>query len=292
MLPNDSDLIHVIILDWNSSMIAAIIMGILETDHHIAEDDIFVIGTTDSKQEIWRRRVLDHVRDEVEMDPLFRAHVLFNTTTSSLELSVTSSGDALFMEHLTKAVSEAQEKTPDVTLEIRNVIGGHWREEKKHMCADWEFSQVTVADDYNHDDARALWASQTTLATQTLLQFSNMVNGAPTIVKLKDLVTACNAVFSARGESSMTVYEDFGGDGAVCAGAWESGTAVVSWDGRFQVDLNIFSLNGLDELNAFENDIKNQLPTLGGWLRDVQPRGYGRVVNFKEDMVGKASFFN
>jgi SAM-dependent methyltransferase len=74
MLPNDSDLIHVIILDWNSSMIAAIIMGILETDHHIAEDDIFVIGTTDSKQEIWRRRVLDHVRDEVEMDPLFRAH--------------------------------------------------------------------------------------------------------------------------------------------------------------------------------------------------------------------------
>ena len=89
----------------------------------------------------------------------------------------------------------------------------------------------------------------------------------------------------------MKVYDDFGGDGAICAGTWETGTAVVSWDGRYEVDLNIFSTSDLPELQGFESDIKERLTNLGGWLRDIQPRGYGRVVNFKEGMLGKARFF-
>ena len=80
----------------------------------------------------------------------------------------------------------------------------------------------------------------------------------------------------------MTFYDGFGADGAVCAGIWETGTAVVSWDGRYGVDLNILSTLEQDELNAFESDIKGKLTNLGGWLRDVQPRGYGRVVNFND----------
>ena len=90
----------------------------------------------------------------------------------------------------------------------------------------------------------------------------------------------------------MDVYENFGADGIVCAAIWDAGTAVISWDGRFQVDLNIFSLAGREAIDVFEKEFREKLPSLGGWLRDTQPRGYGRVVNFKEDMAGESNFFS
>eukprot|EP00957_Ditylum_brightwellii_P122334 9328999-Ditylum_brightwellii.AAC.1 len=101
------------------------------------------------------------------------------------------------------------------------------------------------------------------------------------MLKKDDLEAACKSVFSTRAEAFNTFYDDFGADGAICAGTWKTGTAVVSWDGRYGVDLNIFSTLEQEELNAFEGDMKENLTNLGGWLRDLQPRGYGRVVNFK-----------
>ena len=224
------------------------------------------------------------------VDPLFRGQVLLNTTTSSLELSIMSDNNPRFINNLTAAVAKSQAQHPDITLEIRNVLGGAYRAEKIADCQQANFTHVTTREDYNHEDAMSQWESQTALATQTLLQFSNSVDGTPTLLEKKDLLMACSGAFAARG-SNMKVYEDFGGDGAIYAGTWETGTAVVSWDGRYGVDLNIFSTKDLPELQNFELEIKNRLPNLGGWLRDIQPRGYGRVVNFKEGMLGKASFF-
>eukprot|EP00980_Cylindrotheca_fusiformis_P018572 scaffold6155_cov108-Cylindrotheca_fusiformis.AAC.7 len=292
-LTKESDQIHVIVFDASTSKVASSLFGTLKAEDHVDPEDVFVIATTDSKEELWRRRLVELIRVEIEMDPVFRSQLLFNTTSSSLEISLAASGDPFFMEHLTKAVSATQKETVNVTLEIRNIVGGYWREEKKHLGADWEFSQVTVSDDYNHDDARAQWKSQTAVAAQALLQFSNYIDGAKSIVEREDLVNACNSVFSSRPDYSLAVYDgNFGADGIICAGGWDTGSAVISWDGRYQVDFNIFSENGLEEVTAFEADMKMKLPTLGGWLRDFQPRGYGRVVNFKEDIEGEDNFFD
>eukprot|EP00980_Cylindrotheca_fusiformis_P018566 scaffold6155_cov108-Cylindrotheca_fusiformis.AAC.1 len=293
ILPEDSDLIHVVVFDASTTLVAARIFGAMRTDDHLNDEDVFVIATTDSKEELWRRRLVELIRVEIEMDPVFRSQLLFNTTSSSLEISMAVSGDPFFIEELTKAVSATQEKTPNITLEIRNIVGGRWSEEKKQVCSDWEFSQVTVADDYNHDDARAQWRSQTAVAAQAMLQFSNYIDGAKSIVKREDLVNACNSVFSTRTDFSLAVYDsdNFGADGTICAGTWDTGSAVISWDGRYQVDLNIFSENGIEEVEGFEADMKMKLPTLDGWLRDIQPRGYGRVVNFKVDIEGEDNFF-
>jgi len=284
-------LVDAIFYDLSSTSISNEVVGMMNNEHRIQQENMYFAATTDSQSEIWRRRVLSSLRDDYDVDPLFRGQVLFNTTNSSLELSIMVDGNPMFMRHLTDAVAESEAKNPDVTPEIRNILGGVIRIEKQADCYDGNITHVTVAEDYNHDDAKSQWSTQTALATQTLLQFSNSVDGTPTLMKKDDLVKACAGAFATRIGVSMKIYDDFGGDGAICAGTWETGTAVVSWDGRYGVDLNIFSTLDLPELQSFEKDIKTRLTNLGGWLRDIQPRGYGRVVSFKEGMLGKASFF-
>merc|ERR1711935_233411 len=87
------------------------------------------MGTIDSKSEIWRRRTLMSLRDEIELDPVYRAQFLLNTTDSSLELSITASGDPLYMGHIAGAVAESQKEGACTTVEIRTILAGNWRDD-------------------------------------------------------------------------------------------------------------------------------------------------------------------
>jgi len=282
-LPDEAH-VDAIFFDFESTVLANDKINMVLQGGHTDLQKIFLTSTTDSRLDIWKRRALSTMRDQIVSEPVYRAQFLFNTTSSSLELSITASGDPMHMEHISDAVAAAQKKKKKskATVEIRNILGGNWRDPLDPV---YEIVNVTfsaVKEDYDHTDSTDQWSSQTPVAVQTLLQFSNSVDGTPTILKKADLVAACKEVFGTRIGASMKVYDNFGGDGAICAGTWETGTAVVVWDGRYEVDLNIFSTLEQDELNAFESDIKERLTNLGGWLRDIQPRGHGRVVNFKD----------
>ncbi|KAL3935554.1 MAG: hypothetical protein SGBAC_008945, partial [Bacillariaceae sp.] len=284
--------VDAIFFDFGSSVVANDKINLLLQGGHTDLQKLFLVSTTDSRNEIWRRRALSTMRDQIALEPVYRAQFLFNTTSSSLELSITASGDPIHMEHISEAVAAQQKKSSIATIEIRNILGGNWREPLDPIYAKVNVTFAAVKEDYDHTDATDQWSSQSPLAVQTLLQFSNIVEGTPTILKKRDLVTACKEVFGARKGASMTVHADFGGDGAICAGTWETGTAVIAWDGRYGVDLNLFTTLEQDDLNSFESDIKERLTNLGGWLRDIQPRGYGRVVNFKDaKKPGTSSLF-
>lgn len=253
-------------------------MNIMAEEEHIDLKHIFVVGTTDSKTELWRRKLIDSVRLHVELDPVNRAHVLFNTTSSSLEMTMVYSGEPMFFQHLTNAVSNARERTKDVTLEIRNVIGGVWRLEKKYTCKDSEFSQVAAQSDYDTEDAQVQWGSQVPLGTQSVRQLAS-----PELLKKEDIIQTCKDVFLSI-DATFQIFENIGGDGIICFAVWKTGEVVLSWDGRIQVDLNVFSVNDMIEIEAFEKATLAKLPNLNGWLRDIQPRGYNRVINFKDDL--------
>ncbi|CAJ1931005.1 unnamed protein product [Cylindrotheca closterium] len=278
----DEAIVDAIFFDFEATVLANDKINMLLHGEHTDLQKIFLTSTTDSVLDIWKRRALSTMRDQIVLEPVYRAQFLFNTTSSSLELSITASGDTMHMEHISEAVAAQQKKSSTSTVEIRNILGGNWREPLDPIYTTVNVTFSAVKEDYDHTDSTEQWSSQSPVAVQTLLQFSNMVDGTATLLKKNDLVAACKEVFGTRIGASMTVYDDFGGDGAICAGTWETGTAVVSWDGRYGVDLNIFSTLEKDELNAFESDIKARLTNLGGWLRDIQPRGYGRVVNFKD----------
>jgi SAM-dependent methyltransferase len=294
----DSDIIDVVVLDPGVPEDFTEILNQMDGDKHIKPDNFFIIGSIDSRKELWKRKLVDHVRfGYVIADPVFRAHVLFNTTTSSLELALVGSGDYLFMEHLTKAVTASQEKSPDVTLEIRNIFGGELRSMKQDVCNDEEFSHVTVADDYNNEDATSQWNSQSPLGTQSVARFVNQVDGKPVVLEHPEtLIEACQKALKAQNAIDVQIFrseDGKGGDGLVCTGTWETGTAVVSWDGRSQVDFNIFSDHDYAEVKALESKMVEQLGnTLKEGLRDFQPRGFGRMVNFEQDLEAQDTFFN
>jgi spermidine synthase/S-adenosylmethionine/arginine decarboxylase-like enzyme len=64
---------------------------------------------------------------------------------------------------------------------------------------------------------------------------------------------------------------------------------IMIWDGRIQVDVHLFSSSDMEGTIADQfATIFEQLSQLSLRLRDDQPRGYGRVVNFETDIVSQS----
>ena len=103
--------------------------------------------------------------DFVKFEPAYRAEVIFNSTESSLELGIFSSGDDSFYSHLFDVIRSIEQKTGFVS-EVQNVKNGLF-----NYWAGHEPSQFFSHSDYDHTSALEQWRSQRPLAAQTILQF-------------------------------------------------------------------------------------------------------------------------
>ena len=75
------------------------------------------------------------------------------------------------------------------------------------------------------------------------------------------------------------------GDGCVFVAYWSGGSVVLVWDGRVHVDVNFFTYKeDIGSVNEFQRTLTQHIPFLQLQLRDEQPRGFGRVVNFSKDI--------
>ena len=75
------------------------------------------------------------------------------------------------------------------------------------------------------------------------------------------------------------------GDGALFIAYWTGGTVIGVWDGRDHFDLNILTFFENDDVhNGIYDRMGDKIPFLTVALRDEQPRGYGRVVLFEDDL--------
>jgi hypothetical protein len=82
----------------------------------------------------------------------------------------------------------------------------------------------------------------------------------------------------------VRTYEDIG-EGCVMAVWWSDGSAVLVWDGRAHFDVNLFTYLENEELvDNFEDSFANAFPFDLSLSHDIQPRGVGRVVNFKGEI--------
>ncbi|KAL7575289.1 hypothetical protein ACA910_001814 [Epithemia clementina (nom. ined.)] len=83
------------------------------------------------------------------------------------------------------------------------------------------------------------------------------------------------------------------GDGCIFTGLFAGGGIVASWDGRIHIDVNIF-LEGetghQQAAEAVEEILFNAIPNLSRIQYDLHPRGFGRVVNFKQDLESMVWF--
>ena len=105
--------------------------------------------------------------------------------------------------------------------------------------------------------------------------------------KIREALEYTLAEFSENQIVSPQVHhiDDTAGAGSVHVAFWSSGSALVMWDGRGHVDINLVSfLESISFHAEFADLFRYAIPDLETILRDEQPRGYGRVVNFARDL--------
>jgi S-adenosylmethionine/arginine decarboxylase-like enzyme len=75
------------------------------------------------------------------------------------------------------------------------------------------------------------------------------------------------------------------GDGSVLSAFWPGGSMLVMWDGRTHVDINLVTYFESSLLaQDFAINLQEAISGLETILLDEQPRGFGRVVNFRKDL--------
>jgi len=147
----------------------------------LAEHYVILAPTLDLNTS-WRKNLLERFRtDIVKFSPAHTGDIFFNSTTSSLNLGVFSSGDDKFYSHLAKVV-ETSEKETGFMAEVRSVKDGIM-----NYKPDLEPSIVTDSD-YNSFSAYEQWKTQQPFGHQSIFQFGVKTQHSPLSPEEKVLV--------------------------------------------------------------------------------------------------------
>lgn len=244
-------------------------------DKYVKVDDIVVLAMLPGDEEEWRREFVDDLRKTVIVDePVFRSDVRLSDARSTFGMSVTASGDELFVHRLLETVS-AIEKTAEVEAVVENIRGGEFR-----YLNNFVPTEIFTHRDYDMSDSKLQWTQQTPLGYQTVFQFEGGVDGCEQVTANTDEVFRASDT-KAKVES----HPEISGDGCIVLAHWQGGRAIVLWDGRTHVDINLMTY---EQRVTFADEVaekfKKRFSKMQMTLRDVQPRGTGRVINFVSDL--------
>lgn len=102
--------------------------------------------------------------------------------------------------------------------------------------------------------------------------------------RLKDMLL--NAVVSNGFVVEKVNLHNGAGSGCLASALWINGSAVATWDGAHHLDLNLFTVKEDKKLHKkFPNSFLEGTSSFAMSSHNEQPRGSGRVVNFKHEMV-------
>jgi spermidine synthase len=346
---NKNGKFHAMVLDTNAVFgMGQIVVKIFESVRNVAalmQKDIAVLAVMDKKDDAWRLHVLERFRHDVIVDdPAYRARVLFNSTDSSLEMGITTSGDTEFVQHLTDAIAKIEEETSLVS-DLRSLRGALFADQPEYNAnGPTQFFHPSV---YDQVTPYEQWKSQKPVAQQVVSQFemaefqSHLMVGDKVRIDVDDVIfygtisgeeedgkqfsidyedgdveedvprnrllktesfysepdplsaeqvqdAMQHALFAMKSQDTAKAELkewDTPGKGLVLSAFWKTGNVVVLYDGDSHVDINLFTYEQEIEIaNEFEQHFQKQIFLLARGLRDEQPRGIGRVVNFEEDI--------
>ena len=272
-----------IILDDNATIsMAQIIFSIFSRlQNELVPDELVVMAIKNDESESWKRNFVEKFRSKIIIEePVFRGEVLFNSTDSSIEMNVMSSGDNKFLPKLLKTVSNIETRT-GLVGEIRKVVGG-----TAYYQPDSIMTKYYHHKDYDQKPSLAQWKSQHQVGHQTVMQLE--------IPKTKDNSLSFEFLKKAVEQSyldtmSYSVHDGITtvsdtGDGCLFVGLWSKGSIVILWDGRAHVDINTYVDGNSDKIaKFFYEELTSRIEYLEMTMKDPFPRGFGRVINFNDD---------
>jgi len=105
--------------------------------------------------------------------------------------------------------------------------------------------------------------------------------------KVQNAINAAQTISKFAGVEESLGNEEFEniGDGCVVVCFWSGGSLIILWDDKVDVTVNLFTYGEDIEIgDIFELNI-SEILELSTKLRDEQPRGTGRVVSCKRDLL-------
>jgi len=235
----------------------------------------------------WQQNFVYRVQKEIlKHEPAFKGNILFHGAEGNDVSLAVASKDENFILNL-MAVSSAVESQTGLAAEIKNISGGHLN--YKEGFDTFHFFRP---DDYDIVSPMEQWRSQTPLEQQTLYQLESKdgsilnLSTAQIHAALMQALSSSHSSEFPCGDAVVQMFPDMG-DGAVIVALWRGGGTVVTWDGKNHVDLNLRTpeADPIRVADMFEKKFSREMKMLKVVLRDRQPRGIGRVVNFSKDIA-------
>ncbi|GKY96146.1 hypothetical protein MPSEU_000574600 [Mayamaea pseudoterrestris] len=252
--------------------------------------DILVVAPILVAKDAWKKVFVETFRRDIYLEePVFNADVVFTDPTSTLTMAIASTGNTSFSATLIN-MAEQMENTTGVLSEIKSLRGGEFI-----FQDDFIPDRNFVHADYDRADPYKQWTSQEPLGFQTVFQLELLPNARSKLSasRISDMTMAALATANLESSdeynwkqwdlasSSKSADGVSAGDGSVITVLWSEGSLVVVWDGKIHVDVNLFMYEeDFDFADAFVASFTNMKTV----LRDEQPRGKGRVVNFMFDL--------
>ena len=230
-------------------------------------------------------------RKQHSTDPGARGEFLIEAGDNKVELGVVSCGDDVVAYNLEteefKLREQFAEADMEVSVELRTIHGGMFI-----FKEDFDGGNKFVQSDYDNRPGQEQYAQQEPLGSQHIFQVVPKNPGEDFSVSADDLDSALEKALEKIGceVSSRHRFGDVG-EGVVIAQKCNSANAVLVWDGREHIDLNLFTFEeDSDQAKFFVDSFifyARKTSALNVGLRDDMPRGVGRAINFKSDLEDK-----
>ena len=291
-ISNDSSIRALIVDSSATYALTQIVHKIFTHPLHVLRwlgEDVMISAILLDETETWRRAFIHTFREEiVPEEPVFTGDVYFKSSKLSFAQCIMSSGDSHFVENLIEFADNVENAT-GLVAEVQSVRAGLFSYEDI-----LEPSRIFMPNDFDLASPLAQWDKQEPLAVQTVLQLegSNQAMLSWTSQKVSEALERSFQVATASlypiddAASQQRSAEDIG-EGCVVAILWQAGSIIVLWDGRKHVDMNVFTYDDqkIDFAHRLVDEFRLSLTGLDLVLRDEQPRGVGRVVNFRRDLA-------
>ena len=242
------------------------------------------IAIIENNTDVWKRNLLALIRQKVTYKPMSFVDLVLENAKEQSKLSMLSIYDEKFFLHLKEMLTAFKNAHGEAAkMEIDKIFDGLIPPQIGHFKP-----KKFKADDYDPTPAQEQHAGQISLARQSLVQFETKNTNAKITVSMVE--SALNKAIVSQGEIKLHSFEGNAniGDGLVVVAFSTEGTtqAILSWDGRNHIDVDLYSTdeNPVLRTNFIDAFVKAFAEKIEITLSDTHPRGVGRVVSFPGHM--------
>ncbi|KAL3912355.1 MAG: hypothetical protein SGILL_006917 [Bacillariaceae sp.] len=284
---------NLLVIDPNASLeMHQIVQSALERDGWrdslLEEHAAIVAWSTDNYKEVYKRELLDRIRKAAGNDPVSRAEIVVQAGGKSFELGIVSTNNersSYEYDALEQRMKARLSKSPyNAVVELRMVHGSMFNYDD-----DFQPTLFTL-EDYDLSAAREQYKNQKPLGRQNIIQFGEKETGrrasAETHLTLAEVSRLCSHGLNDI-DFGLASHRQFAiGDGGVVLTLGATGHFIAVYDGRQTVVVNFFTTEerpGTPErfVKEFQAATYRKMEVK---LRDDQPRGINRVINFPSDL--------